>query len=773
MPAKKLIETIMPVSKINAQAEREKATRSGMPSNVHIWWTRDSMSVSRVSLFESLVDDPSDHPELFPSQEAQDTERQRLLQIADSLSEIENADNTELFELARKEIDGNTTNIVPVIFDPFVGGGSIPVEAHRLGLKSISSDLNAVAGMITTVVSDIPARFYGTFPIHPRKEMAMDIALSGANGFAEDVRYYGEKLQENVLRKIGHLFPKVTNPEDGSKLDVNAWIWARTIKCPNPACKCNIPLSVSYNLAKKKGYEAWVEPIAENGAIRFKVHIGPNRNSGNKPKVGPAAVFKCPVCGAITPDTYVRDSWNEHRIDNQLIAIVATDGRKRVFLDANDEHEKASIVTRPYNLPSGNLPDFPASFAPRSYGFKDYVDLFTNRQLVYITTMMDMAKEMQIQIEKDALDKGFNNDDISFADGGQGALAYAEAIRLTLVLTISKLLDRCSSLCSWDSSEGGKIRNVFSRASMPMVWDFAEANPFADAGGSFKTALKRTCDTLALLPAGVDSITKVADAVMPNDVRGAIIATTLPYYDRASYSDLADFFYVWLKYGLEDLYPDYFKGEISPKQEDMTAFSHRYGGDKKKADLNYAESLSMAMRNLYSSATEDYPSIIGFIYKGNNSSDKEELSEWEYFIDAVCNAGFDITASWPLGRKYEESITLAESRGIPITVVVRRKDEDALQITRRSFVAAVKREVPVLIEETSHKVGIMDLRPSVLGQALNIYTRNKKVLDADGSSMKPHMASRIIEQEIDMHISAYYENSNTMSEEETDHGRES
>jgi putative DNA methylase len=504
------------------------------------------------------------------------------------------------------------------------------------------------------------------------------------------------------------------------------------------------------------------------------MHREPNPGGKLKPKVAQTAVFKCPACGEITPDAYVKECGIKHNIDSQLIAVVADDGKKRLYLEATPEQERAAQVNAPKNVPHGDLPNFPKRFSPPSFGLTDYADLFTNRQLVFITSMMDLTKEMQSDIEKDALGKGFADDEITFADGGCGALAYAEAVRIALILTISKLLDRCSNICSWSTSSGGSLRNVFSRAAMPMIWDYAEGNPFAGAGGSFANALSRTCDTIALLPAGVDGITKVADAVMPNDVKDAMIVTTLPYYDRASYSDLSDFFYVWMKYGLGDLYPTYFSGAISPKQEDMTAFSHRYGGDKKKADMIYGESLAVAMKNLYVSTSADFPSLVGFIYKGNNSSDNEELSEWEYFIDAVCSAGFSVTASWPLGRKYEESIELAESRGIPVTVVLRKKEEDSSQITRRSFVAAVKREVPTLIEETSSKVGIMDLRASVIGQALNIYTRNKQVLDADGSSMKPHMASRIIEQEIDTLISAYYEEaSKAVSEEETDHGRES
>lgn len=774
MPYKKLIETAIPVSKINTETEREKTARNGMPSNVHIWWTRDPMAVARTSIFESLIDDPAEHPELFPSQDEQDTERERLLRIAESLSEIESADRKDILEIALKEIQRNASGQLPTVFDPFVGGGTIPVEAHRLGLRSSSSDLNAVAGMITTVVSDIPSRFSNTVTVHPRTEMTMDIALPGASGFAEDVRYYGEKLQEKAFQKVGYLYPKVKDPESDKELDVSAWIWARTVKCPNPSCGCNIPLSSSYDLAKKKGSEAWVESVVEDGIIRFKMHREPNPGGKLKPKVAQTAVFKCPACGEITPDAYVKECGIKHNIDSQLIAVVADNGKKRLYLEATTEQEKAAQVNAPKNVPHGDLPNFPKRFSPPSFGLTDYADLFTNRQLVFITSMMDLAKEIQSDIEKDALGKGFADDGITFADGGCGALAYAEAVRTALILTISKLLDRCSNICSWSTSSGGSLRNVFSRAAMPMIWDYAEGNPFAGAGGSFANALSRTCDTIALLPAGVDGITKVADAVMPNDVKDAMIVTTLPYYDRASYSDLSDFFYVWMKYGMGDLYPTYFSGDISPKQEDMTAFSHRYGGNKKKADMIYGESLAVAMKNLYVSASADYPSLVGFIYKGNNSSDNEELSEWEYFIDAVCNAGFSVTASWPLGRKYEESIELAESRGIPVTVVLRKKEEDSSQITRRSFVAAVKREVPTLIEETSSKVGIMDLRASVVGQALNIYTRNKQVLDADGSSMKPHMASRIIEQEIDTLISAYYEEaSRAVSEEETDHGRES
>lgn len=757
MIRKKLIETIMPVAIINSESEREKTTRNGLPGNVHMWWSRRPMAAARSTLFASMVDDPAEHPELFPTEEDQHHERQRLTQITEELAVVENTSNNDLLKSAQKEINRYSSGMLPAIFDPFVGGGSIPVEAQRLGLKSESSDLNPVAVMITTLVSDIPARFSNTFPIHPQTEIKMDIQMPGAKGFAEDVQYYGEWVITEAKKRIGYLYPQITNPENGEKLDVTAWIWARTVKCPNPSCGCSIPLSSGYDLAKKKGCEAWVEPITENGKINFRLHEGPNKTEKEKPKVAQTAVFKCPVCGEITPDAYVKECGINHQIHSQLIAIVADDGKRRLYLEANSDQETAANIPQPAYIPHGDLPDFPRRFSPPSFGLKDYADLFTNRQLTFLITLMQLAREAQENAEKAAAAKGFSNDHISFSTGGSGALAYAEAIRIALVLTISKLLDRCSNICSWDSSGGGSLRNVFSRAAMPMIWDYAEANPFSSASGSFLNSLYRTCESIAMLPAGISSNTVVHDAAAANSIHDAILCTELPYYDKASYADLSDFFYVWMKYGLEDIFPDYFTTEITPKKEELTAFPYRWDGDRKQANAFYAEGLSLAMKNLYESVTVEYPSSISFFYKGNDLQQDGSLSEWETFITAVRKAGFVITASWPLGRKYENSIEIAEERGIPITVVVRKRATSGLITTRRNFVAAVKRELPGIVNDLYGKVSLMDLRASIIGQALYIYTRYGNILDANGNFMQPYMASRIIEQEIDVLLSPIYQ----------------
>ena len=772
---KKLIETVMPVSVINREAEKEKTARGGLPSNVHMWWSRRPMAAARSVLFASCVDDPVEHPELFPTSETQDQERIRLLEMTEKLCAVESSSDDALLSAAKKEILRYAEGTLPAVYDPFVGGGAIPVEAQRLGLKAESSDLNPVPVMITKLVADIPARFSDTVPVHPQQEMKLDIPLPGAKGYAEDVQYYGEWMLAEAKKRIGYLYPQVTSPETGADLEVSAWIWARTIKCPNPSCGCEIPLSSSYDLAKKKGSEAWVEPYVDDGAVRFRIHREPNTSGKGKPKVAQTAVFKCPVCGEITPDAYVKECGLNHQIHSQLIAIVADESRKRLYIEPTTEQETIADVKAPKEIPHGALPIFAQRFSPPSFGLTDYADLFTNRQLVFITTMMKLAREAQDSVEHAATDKGLPDDGISFAAGGSGALAYAEAVRIALVLTVSKLLDRCSSLCSWSSSSGGSLRNVFSRAAMPMIWDYAEGNPLATATGSFSNALARTCESIAELPSGVESNTVVHDGTVPNDVRGAMLSTELPFYDKASYGDLSDFFYVWLRYGLGDLYPDYFRTEITSKKEELTAFTYRWNGDRQQANAFYAEGMSLAMKNIYGSVTEDYPSTVAFQYKGNDAKTDGSISEWEAFVTSVSNAGFTFTAAWPLGRKYESSIELAESRGIPITVVLRRRQSDAPQTTRRNFVAAVKRELPVIVDDLQGKVDLMDLRPSVIGQALNIFTRYSKVLDADGTAMRPHMASRIIEQEVDTILASVYRlNENKREgEEETINGRES
>ena len=752
---KKLIETIMPVSDICKEAEKEKTGKSGMPSNIHIWWTRTPAAISRSILFASLIDDPSCHEDHFRTIKHQQRERERLLDMIKDIASIEQLANRSVSTKTETEIMKYNSGVLPRIYDPFVGSGSIPVEAHRLGLRSISSDINPVSTMMTTVLSDIPARFIDSKSIHPKKSNF----ISEYRGIAEDAMFYGEQIIEKTYKKIGKLFPKIYNPVSKNQVEVAAWLWTRTVKCPNPRCACQIPMSFCYDLAKKKGCETWVEPIVCNETVKFKIHHGNKGKSEQKSKVAHTAVFKCPSCGEITTDKYVKECGMRHEIAYQLLAVAAEENNRRIFLEATEEQEVIASVAKPKRAPHGELPSFPGKFSPPSFGYYDYADLFTNRQLVFLTTILDLIIKNQKDIEKDAIKNGYVDDKVSFANGGKGALAYSEAIRIILVLTVSKMLDRYSNLCSWNSSNGGVIRNVFSRAAMPMIWDFAEGNPFSSAGGSFLNTLIRVCDTIINLPFGIEGNTYLADASMPNTVNNAIVVTDLPYYDRVPYQELSDFCYIWLKYGLHDIYPSVFCSDITSKDKDLSAFSYRYSGNADTANAIYNENLKLSIKNIYESASESYPSVIGYLYKKADSQN-ELLNSWETFITALYEAGFSITASWPLYARKDDESTSFIHKGTPVMVVVRKEKDKIQAITRRVFVSNIKREIPRLLEQLSNNVAPIDLRPSVIGQALNLFTRHKSVMDADGANMKAFVASRIIEQELDTQMLNYIHNPN-------------
>ena len=748
MKAKKLIETIIPVSRICEEAEKEKTCKQGLPSNIHIWWTRTPCVISRTVLFASLVDDPSSHEELFPTLRSQQKERKRLLSLIEKLADVDCYSDKKIVEQAKLEIEKATSGFSPKVFDPFVGSGSVPVEAQRLGLSSISSDINPVSSMITTAISDIPSRFANTPYVHPSKKADS----STHQGIVEDIKYYGNEVVKKAYKKIGKSFPTVINPDNKGQIDVAAWIWVRTVECPNPTCNCKMPLSFCYDLAKRKDNNVWVEPTVIDGRVFFKIHSGDKTFNTSKSKIAHTALFKCPVCGEITTDEYVKEFGRKHGFKCQLLAIAAEENGKRVYIEATDEQEQIADIEKPKNLPHGSLPMFPGKFTPPSFGYQDYIDLFSNRQLLFISTMVELIIKIQKTIKKDAVNRGFKDDGIPFSNGGNGALAYSEAIRIVLMLTLSKYLDRYSTLCSWNSNGSGAIRNVFSRAAMPMIWDFAEGNPFSSAGGSFSNTLLRVCESLNCLPYGEEAITNTSDATVPSFVRDAIIFTDMPYYDRVPYQELSDYFYIWLRYGLKDIFPSVFSSDITLKTRDITSFAYRYSGNNDTANAIYVENMKLAINNLYSSASTIYPSVIGFMYKGFDALNTK-VSEWELFVTALYEAGFSITASWPLFGKRTGSIpNSCKNDLLPIMVVVRKNEIKEPSITRRLFVSAVKREVPQIVEEMSKNVYPNELRPAIIGRALNIFTRYSSVIDADGSKMKPYIASRIIEQEIDTHI---------------------
>lgn len=757
---KKLIEVALPLEAINAESAREKSIRHGHPSTLHLWWARRPLAAARAVIWSSLVDDPSEHSEQFPTEEEQNRERQRLFAILEELVKWENSNNPEILEAAKAEILRSTGNNPPPLLDPFAGGGAIPLEAQRLGLEAHAHDLNPVAVMINKAMIEIPPKFAGQAPVNPDARARLDAAdgWTGAKGLAEDVRYYGEWMKQQAFKKIGHLYPKVKVPaaQGGGEATVIAWIWARTVKCPNPACGCEMPLVRSFVLSKKKGKEAWIEPIFENGKTRYSVHHkGKPAIEGTVNRKGAV----CACCGTPVEFPYIREQGKAGEIGNHLCAIVAEGNNSRVYLSADSEQILAAQVSKPEEYPDAVMPYNPRDFKTPNYGMTYFSDLFTNRQITALTTFSELVSEAQKQAEADAVAAGLPNDHIALSEGGTGARAYGEAVGVYLSFLINKMADRGSSICSWDSSREG-LRNTFGRQAIPMVWDYAESNPFSNSSGCFNNMLEWVFKCIIEFPAATEGEVKQFDAQSDCGLRNIMVSTDPPYYDNIGYADLSDFFYVWMRQALKQTYPNLFRTMLVPKAEELVATPYRFDGSVEKARDFFEDGMLHTCQQIYQYAREDVPVTIYYAYKQSDTDTGENEAKtastgWETMLSAVIRAGFAITGTWPMRTEMSNRSIASGTNALAssIVLVCRKRPEDAPMVTRRSFIAELKRELrPALQKLQRSNIAPVDLAQSAIGPGMGVYSKYSKVLESDGTPMTVRSALQIINQELDVYF---------------------
>jgi putative DNA methylase len=612
MTRKKLIEVALPLDAINAASAREKSIRHGHPSTLHLWWSRKPLATCRAVLFASLVDDPSEHPEEFPTEQEQERERQRLFRLIEELVKWENSNNESVLQKARSEILKSTGGNPPPVLDPFAGGGSIPLEAQRLGLEAHVSDLNPVAVLINKALIEIPPRFAGRAPVNPQaRRSLMGGIWNGARGLADDIRYYGKWMRDEAEKRIGHLYPKVTLPKEygGGEATVIAWLWTRTVTCPNPACGAQMPLTSKWWLSKKKGKEAWVEPRVDRTATPPVVHFDVVTGKG-KPQDGTVnrQGARCIACGTPVPFDHIRSEGKAGRMASQLMAIVAEAQRGRVYLAPSEEHIKIAAQARPVNVPESDLPQQALGFRVQLYGMTKHRDLFTPRQLVALTTFSDLVKEAQVLVLEHC----------------GGDTAYSDAVAVYLTLGIDKAADRNSALCGWESGME-RMRNTFTRQALSMIWDYAETNPFANAGGDLQGTIQSLCEVLDKLQVGRIGSVQQLDATMITDGNlQPLISTDPPYYDNIGYSDLSDFFYVWLRRSLHGIYPDLFKTMMVPKTQELIAAPYRFGDDKQKAERFFENGLEQAFKQMRKAQNAYYPLTVYYAFKQAESEDDND-----------------------------------------------------------------------------------------------------------------------------------------------------
>jgi len=790
MLKKKLIEVALPLEAINVASAREKSIRHGHPSTLHLWWARRPLAAARAVIFAQMIYDPSAHPDIFKTEKAQEKERQRLFKIIEDLVQWENTTNEEVLERARAEIwqswraacaenadhprakDLFNRHKLPAFHDPFAGGGALPLEAQRLGLESYASDLNPVAVLINKAMIEIPPKFAGKPPVNPeaRKDKSLFAQeWKGAQGLAEDVRYYGKWMRGEAEKRIGTLYPKIEvtaemvksrpdlKPYVGRSLTVIAWLWARTVKSPNPAfANVDVPLASTFMLSTKAGKEAYVEPVIEGSSYRFTVKVGKPKDAEaakNGTKLARGANFQCLMSGTPLAGDHIKAEGKAGRMGARLMAIVGEGDRGRVYLAPTLEHEEAARKASPEWKPETPLAPDPRALWTPPYGLTTFGDLFTPRQLVALTTFSDLVGEARERIRRDALAAGLPSDPKPLRDGGTGATAYAEAVGVYLAFGISRSADFWSNLCIWANQPKNElVAHLFGRQAIPMAWDFAEANPFSDSGGNFEKNLSYIAKGIDYLAGAALGHANQIDAATNTVSSGRLVSTDPPYYDNIGYADLSDYFYVWLRRALRSIFPDLFATLAVPKAEELVATPYRHGS-KEKAEAFFLDGMTHAMHRLAEQTHPAFPVTIYYAFKQSESDTEEGTAStgWETFLDAVIRAGFAVSGTWPMRTERTQGLKgLTNALASSIIIVCRQRDTSAPTATRREFVSALKAELPQALAHLQRgNIAPVDLAQAAIGPGMAVYTRYAKVLDATGNPLSVRDALALINQILD------------------------
>ena len=730
---------------INKEAAREKSIRHGHPSTLHLWWARRPLAAARAVIWASLVDDPSGDPSLSPVE--QDAERERLFRILERLVKWENSNNADVLAEARAEIDRCFPDGPPPILDPFAGGGSIPLEAQRLGLTALAGDLNPVAVLINKAMIEIPPRFAGMPPVHPDVDKTLT-TWERAQGLAADVQAYGRWMRDEAQRRIGHLYPDATGP-NGERLTPIAWIWARTVESPDPSWSGHVPLVASWTLAKRPGKpKVWIEPIVDREAMTISYAI----REGGEPshaRTCSGGNGTCLATGAAIPTSYIKTEGRAGRMGQELIAVVAEGKGGREFYAPSASDAAVASSARPHWKPEVALPDQGLGFRVQAYGFDEWWKLFTPRQLVALTTLSDLLVETAERVGSDAEKADLPADGLRLSVGGRGAKAYTDAVITYLALGISRLADMCNTFCRWESSRT-QVRNLFTRQAIPMIWDFAENNVFNDAGGDFRTSLGSVIRALERLPAtGVGRVAQRDARARVRESANAAISTDPPYYDNVGYADISEFFYVWMRKNLSHVWPDEFSTLLTPKAEEMIADPGRHGGPA-GAKEHFESGMTEFMKALATSANPEIPSTVYYAYKASETRDGEVRSTgWDTFLQAVLDAGLQVSATWPMRTELANRPRGLGSNALASSIVLscRPRPASAVLATRGEFMAALRQELPEAVRLLqSGNIAPVDMAQSAIGPGIKVFSRYARVVEADGSSMPVSAALAIINE---------------------------
>lgn len=718
---RKLIEVIIPVEEISKACRRDKDRKVGTIKNVHKWFAPMPTPAWRALLFAALVDDPGE-----PRRRAD------LVNLIKRLVPEDGGPPTEATLTEARQVL-KAAGKPPVIFDPFCGGGSTLVEAQRLGLPAVGSDLNPVAVLITRTLTQLIPTVAGRRPIHTGDRLT-SISGGALDGLITDLHHYAKRVREAVWQEVGPLYPTVGGET------VIAWLWARTVTCANPACGATIPLYTSSWLSKKKGQERWLKPVVVGKRAEFEIGEG----AGPPPpptKASPrGAKFRCLVCGQIAPETHVKAEGTAGQIGAQLIATVVDGSSGRRYLAADEKQEQVAAIPPPEDRPEVAIPVDPRNLWCRLYGLTTQAALYTPRQLHALGAFADAVAQVPRWVTEDGGDE-----------------AYATAITTVLGLCVGKLAQTNSTQARWyvgGDTGTPRVQAAFGRHALPMVWDFVELNPFSERIANWLGLVDSLISALRALPVAAHpaevALCDARDAGQLTRPGSALVATDPPYFDQIAYADLSDYFYVWERRALRNVQPDLFGTIVTPKDAELIATPYRHDGDIDAARRYFVDGFTQTFTSLRKAARPDLPMIVIYAHRQEETEqDGLTSSAWDAIIDALLKAGLGVAGTWPIhGTGSSRQIGLGTNALASYTAMVCRPRRAEAGITDKpGFLRALRGELPPAIRKMQDAaVPALDLTQAALGPGLAVFSRFARVVEPSGEPMSVRTAIGLINQ---------------------------
>lgn len=541
-----------------------------------------------------------------------------------------------------------------------------------------------------------------------------------------------------------------------------AWLWARTVRCPNPACGAQMPLVRSFVLSTKKGKQAWVEPIVDRVAktVRFEVRTGEGTPL-QPPKIGRGAQFRCLVCNQIADEKNLRREFQEKRSNHQLMAIVTEGKRQRIYLSPTEEQFSVAGSAVPEWQPEQLMNQATSNLVSgRGYGITSWYEVFTTRQLVALTTLSQLVDEARLRLLNDIQHSNILT---------ESAAEYANAVALYLAFALSRAVDYNSAFSTWRAKDNA-MRSTLAKQAIPMVWDFAEGNPLASSSAGFFDCCKVVAECVERLPSAPMGVVLQQDArTLVTESEAVLFCTDPPYYNNIGYADLADFLYIWLRKSLCSIFPENLMTLLTPKVQELVAEAYRFEGNKEKAQKFFEEGLRQSFSQMCKTASPEYPVTVFYAFRQAEADDdnSRELitsasnsvlesiiasTGWETMLEGLLGAGFQIVGTWPMRTEGDNrqvgigSNALASS----IVLVCRPRSGSAPIATRREFLSALRRELPDALRRLQHgNIAPVDLAQAAIGPGMAVFSRYSKVVESNGEPMRVRTALQLINQALD------------------------